>query len=347
MIEVILVPTDGSDHARSAVTLAADLAQKYGARLVALHVMTPSGSDEVFEELQSYARAEYVQATEREILESVGQQILHSAEALAGEEGLERIDTLLEVGDAAATVLDVAKSQNVDLIVMGSRGIGKLKGLILGSVSHNVFHLAPCSCVTVNLKGGQSDLEGIKSILVPTDGSSQADKAVDLASELASKYGARLVLLHVMWRGPSLEKLRTSIDMDQLSENTRDELDPARHPIAEHMSSALISPVVSKDALKEIGEQILTRGQRTAEAKGVRTPTLVLLESDPALAIGHVAEREQADLIVLGSRGLGGVEGLLAGSVGSRGLEGVEGLLAGSVAYKVVHTARCSCMVVR
>lgn len=331
MVEAVLVPTDGSDHARSAVTLGANLAQKYGARLVALHVMTPYGGDGLPEELKQYAKVEHTEATEREILESVGRQILHDAETLASQEGIERIDTMLEIGDPAKTVLAVAKTQNVDLIVMGNRGIGKLKGLFLGSVSHNVFNHASCPCITVNLRGSRSNLADIKCILVPTDGSGQADKAVDLASDLASKYGARLVLLHAMWRGPSLEKLRASIDMRQLSESTRKQIDPTQNPVAEHLGGYLIPPLITLDGLKEIGGQILARGQRVAEFKGVQTPTCVLLKTDPALAIGHVAEREQADLIVMGSRGLGAV----------------EGLLAGSVAYKVVHTAQTSCMVVR
>ena len=149
MVEVILVPTDGSDHARKAVTLAADLAQKYGARMIALHVMTSSWNDRIPEELRSYAKGEHIQATEREILETVGQQILRSAETLAREEGLERVDTLLEVGDVTATVLAVARTQNVDLIVMGSRGLGDMKGLLQGSVSHKVNAHSSCSCITV------------------------------------------------------------------------------------------------------------------------------------------------------------------------------------------------------
>jgi nucleotide-binding universal stress UspA family protein len=59
------------------------------------------------------------------------------------------VETLLEVGDPAATVLEVAKCQNVDLIVMGNRGLGSLQGLLQGSVSHKVNALSSCSCVTV------------------------------------------------------------------------------------------------------------------------------------------------------------------------------------------------------
>jgi nucleotide-binding universal stress UspA family protein len=134
-----------------------------------------------------------------------------------------------------------------------------------------------------------------------------------------------------MSRGPSLEQLRNSVDLDQLSESTREELDPARHQIAEHVSSAFIPPVVSKNALTEIGEQVLARGQRAAEAKGVRDLNRILLEGDPARQIVGAARRDQVDLVAMGSRGLGGS----------------ERMLAGSVSYKVSHTVPCSFMVVR
>jgi nucleotide-binding universal stress UspA family protein len=136
MVEVILVPTDGSEHAAKAVKLAADLAQKYGARMIALHVMSPSLGRRIPEEMRSYARNENIEATEREILETVGQQILRSADAAAREEG-------------PATVLSVAETQSADFIVMGSRGLGDMKGLLLGSVSHKVTAHSPCTCITV------------------------------------------------------------------------------------------------------------------------------------------------------------------------------------------------------
>ena len=55
----------------------------------------------------------------------------------------------IEVGDPAAAILEVAKGRKADLIVMGSRGLGDLQGLLLGSVSHKVGHLADRTCITV------------------------------------------------------------------------------------------------------------------------------------------------------------------------------------------------------
>ena len=343
MIRTIVTPIDGSTHAQMALDLSTDLAARYDARLILLHIGVRDGNvpESLFDaasrelaEAEGSGRETGVQAPESRrlrVLETMGQRLLSDARAQAEGKGVKRAETIFDVGDASERILHRAEQESADLIVMGSRGFGELKGLVLGSVSHKVFHLAPCSCVTVNRRDGQAALDEIGTILVPTDGSDHGDRAVALASEIAGKYGARLILLYVMWRGPSLEQLRASVDPNQLSESTRDALDPARHPIAEHVSSAVIPPVVSKEALEEIGGQVLARGQRAAVARGVRAPVLVLRDGDPARQIVNIAGREEADLIALGSRGLGGA----------------EGLLAGSVSYKVSHTAPCSCLVVR
>jgi nucleotide-binding universal stress UspA family protein len=343
MIRTIVTPIDGSVHAQLALDMSADLAAKYDAQLVLLNIGVRD--DNVPEKLYNAASRELKEAESNgqetgipphqsqhlRVLAYLGHMLMDNARQQAESKGVKRVETVIDLGDAGERILHHAKQKSADLIVMGSRGFGELKGLALGSVSHKVFHLAPCSCVTVHQKDGQPDLEEIKSILVPTDGSEQADRAVALASDIAAKTKAKISLMYAMWRGPSLEKLRASIDMDQLSDSTRAELDPALHPIAEHMSSAFIPPVVSKDALKEIGEQVLARGRQTAEAKGVEVANLVVIDGDPARKIVQTAKHEKADLIAMGSRGLGGA----------------EGLLTGSVSYKVNHTAPCSCMVVR
>jgi nucleotide-binding universal stress UspA family protein len=63
MIKTILVPVDGSEHANKAVAFASDLAQKYDARLIAVHVMPETASDRVPPELRDYERLEHVQVT--------------------------------------------------------------------------------------------------------------------------------------------------------------------------------------------------------------------------------------------------------------------------------------------
>ena len=62
---------------------------------------------------------------------------------------MQKIETALEDGDPAEANLRVAKGRGVDMVVLGSRGLSDAKGLLLGSVSHKVAHLAECTCVTV------------------------------------------------------------------------------------------------------------------------------------------------------------------------------------------------------
>ncbi len=343
MIRTIVTPIDGSMHAQMALELSINLAAKYDAQLNLLHI--GAGDENVPEELYNAALKELKEAEnsgrETDIPPNKSQRIramqympkmlMRKARQEAESKGLNPTETIIDFGDAGERILHHANQLSADLIVMGSRGFGKLKDLVLGSVSHKVFNRAPCPCVTVHQKEAEPGPVEIRSILAPTDGSDQADKAVTLASDIAAKYGAKLVLQYVMWRDPSLEKLRASIDMNLLSQSARDELDAAQHPIAEKVSSALFPPVISEAALNEIGEQVLERGRQTAETKAVEELELVLIDGDPARKIVQIAKQKRADLIVMGSRGLGGA----------------EGLLTGSVSYKVNHASPCSCAVVR
>jgi nucleotide-binding universal stress UspA family protein len=142
MIKTILVPVDGSEHSNKAIVLASDLAQKYDARLIALNVMTEVGSDRV-------PRLEHVRLTERSVLDSESERILSDAKLQAREKGAPKVETVRRSGDTAAIILEVASNQSADVIVMGSRGLGNVKGLLLGSVSHKVTQLSECSCITV------------------------------------------------------------------------------------------------------------------------------------------------------------------------------------------------------
>jgi nucleotide-binding universal stress UspA family protein len=174
MIKTILVPTDGSEHANKAVTLAADIAEKYDARLVLLHVM-PRGP--LPEALRHMADIEHVVddgppgtvgstasipaakfpagiissegRNDREVSQFVGQKILGNAEDIAKEKGVTDYESALEDGNPVKRILDYADKENANLIVMGSRGVTDFNGLLMGSVSHKISHLAKCTCITV------------------------------------------------------------------------------------------------------------------------------------------------------------------------------------------------------
>ena len=149
MVKTILVPTDGSDHAAKAVGFAADIAPKYGASIVLLHVLSDPGTARVPEEVRGLAKLEHVQITEHDIRQAGANELLHNAETQAREHGATEVEQVIEEGDPTRRILACAEARGADLIIMGSRGLGDLQGLLLGSVSHKVGHLAKCTCITV------------------------------------------------------------------------------------------------------------------------------------------------------------------------------------------------------
>jgi nucleotide-binding universal stress UspA family protein len=139
MLKKILVATDGSDHARKAIEFASDFALKYKATVYLIHVIAP---------LHSIAEAYVFQQVE-DNQQRVAQEIIEKAERLVKEKGVERYQSTIIHGNPAQEITEFARKNNVDLIVLGSRGAGKVEMLMLGSVSHKVCHLADCTCVTV------------------------------------------------------------------------------------------------------------------------------------------------------------------------------------------------------
>jgi nucleotide-binding universal stress UspA family protein len=135
----ILVATDGSEGADRAVDYAAQLAKAEDHQLLIVHVMGGYGlPDQVF---RQFTHSE--QAWLREQLELVSNKILNAARERARAAGAKT--TLLEsrIGDVAPAIVDIAQQKNVDNIVVGKRGVGRLAGLLLGSVSQKIVSLAP------------------------------------------------------------------------------------------------------------------------------------------------------------------------------------------------------------
>jgi len=174
-MERILVALDGSEHSDKALDFASDVAGKYAAELILLHVLSDKpltdaerhmAEVEYLDDLLSSLgsadagaggdprlRAQRVLQHYADVAhrfrQAVGERLMSRARARAREKGVQQVRTLLEDGDPAGTILRLAKGLNVDMIVLGSRGLGEVKGLLLGSVSHKVAHLAECTCVAV------------------------------------------------------------------------------------------------------------------------------------------------------------------------------------------------------
>lgn len=146
MFKIILVPSDGSVHAQKAVDIAADLSQKYAARLLLLTVYKPITPMESTSTLVKSAKELGISSPS---LREVANQTVAEAAARAKERGATDVQTFIAKGHPARAIVDFAKQHGVDAIVMGSRGLGDIGGFLLGSVSHKVSSLAECTCITV------------------------------------------------------------------------------------------------------------------------------------------------------------------------------------------------------
>ena len=141
MIKRILVPTDGSDHARKAIGYACDLALKYGAAICLVHVVPPPPA--LFHE------AAFGMPDLQKLQEEDGKKIIEEADQEVKQHGVKDVQSAMVRGNPASQIIEFAKTEGVDLIVMGNRGLTGVKEFVLGSVSHRVSHLADCTVTIV------------------------------------------------------------------------------------------------------------------------------------------------------------------------------------------------------
>ncbi|MEE4162744.1 MAG: universal stress protein [Woeseiaceae bacterium] len=147
MLENLLVAIDGSEYSKKALEFAVELADKFSARLLLVHAPQGVAADRVM----VLGGASMMIHANHEQIEEAGRELVEAARKLA-EERLPggRVSTELRGGDPAAEIVAAAEENEVDCIIIGSRGLGDFGGMLLGSVSHKVNHTAPCTCITVH-----------------------------------------------------------------------------------------------------------------------------------------------------------------------------------------------------
>lgn len=146
MFEKILVGVDGSESALKAVDLAAGLSKVHGSQLVLVHVVQLSA---IADQVLKISATEHLKENPKGIMEKLSQDVLEQARKQAIKAGAseEQISTVTADGDQARQLIQAAKRREVDLIVLGTRGRGRMEGLLLGSVSQKIAALAPCPCL--------------------------------------------------------------------------------------------------------------------------------------------------------------------------------------------------------
>ena len=144
----VLVGTDGSESSFRAVDRAAALARDAGATLLMVCAYRPMSAREV-QEVQDALGGESYQVSGSTPAEGV----LRDAADRACSAGAKAVEVLAVEGDAVDELVSVVEQRDVDLVVIGSRGLNSLAGRLLGSVPANISHRATCDVLIVHTTG--------------------------------------------------------------------------------------------------------------------------------------------------------------------------------------------------
>lgn len=272
-IRKILVALDGSESADNALTLASRIAEKYSAAIDMIHV------------------------SDSEVGSSLGTRASSKSKFSDGSILRERAKTLLarglktrpiysysSPGSIGEEILKTAESDNYDLLVVGSRGLGRAKGFFLGSVSKKIVGEAKCSVLVSKAK-----TNNIKRILLSYDGSEGSKKTLWMVAGIAKKFDAVVDVVSVISEPMIAAELNVRSAVERLDDEMR------------YYSNQAAS------SLKEMGVN-----SENAKVVGARKISI---------AIVRQAEQGKYDMVALGSRGWGKTKSMLLGSIASSVLD--------------------------
>jgi nucleotide-binding universal stress UspA family protein len=191
----IMLAVDGSRHSQWAADLLMSLPLSGRPEVTVIHVVA---MDPLTRRLiiPPPTRA-YTRELKKQAERSLGEArdlTARVAERLGRKWG--KVKTIVEKGRVAARIIERAQKEKTDLIIMGSRGLGNVRGFLMGSLSHKVATYAPCSVLVVKRKPRVFD-----RFLVAVDGSRYSDDAVSFLSTHFLPEGLQGVLLYV-WDYP-------------------------------------------------------------------------------------------------------------------------------------------------
>ncbi len=291
----LLCPIDGSQHAEWALELAPQLVHPMSATLALLHVVD-AAKFRAARKLGTQTDEAIAEALA--IAEQGGSRLLaQTNEAVSSQ--WKQIRTKVAKGEPAAMIARTAERLHADLIVIGSRGLTDFRPFLLGSVSQRVVSTAPCPVLVV-----KRPVTALDHIIVCTDGSKPARAALEFLLSLRLPSTARLTVTTVVPPLP-IDTGHAPAGLGAVPDKVRASLTQQAHATAAEEASRI----------KDEGFDVHLR-----VSHGEVAPDLVKL-----------AEQDQADLVV----------------VGSRGLTGATRYLMGSVSDSVVKYAPCSVLVHR
>ncbi len=280
----ILLATDGSPEAERAAGTAVKLSERLGSEL---HVTYVEPMPDPLAWPESRFIAPELRGDIRERAENEARaKLQEEAEKIRGMGG-KIAEVHASAGRPDAEIVRAAEELDAGLVILGSRGLGPVRRVVMGSVSDSVVHHSHGSVLIVRDGGGEDgSLSG--PVLLAVDGSRQAQVATEAAVEISSATGSGL---HVVFVMPTAE-----------------------HLYGHHLYSEEVKRSVREQAESDV-EAFLDERRGWIEAHGGEVEDTQVAVGRPDAEIVRLAEELQAGLIVVGSRGLGGVRRALMGSV--------------------------------
>jgi nucleotide-binding universal stress UspA family protein len=176
----------------------------------------------------------------------------------------------------------------------------------------------------------------MKTILVPTDGSAAAEKALQVAFDLAEARDGVVKIVHVLLSDKEPGELLRLPDIEADDALTARLTELAKGPERERSVEEIMrkpdmpARPVPEEVLREIGNRVLERARSQAEERGISASVLPAADGKAAPAISALAEEVNADMVVMGMRGL----------------RSIDAFTYGSVSQQVCGTVSCTCIAV-
>ncbi|MFH1843921.1 MAG: universal stress protein [bacterium] len=282
-IKNILLPTDFSPCAESAIPQAVFLTRESGALLHLFHAVECGGIPAVDEVRLVSIDEEFTQR-----MESTARYRLEHALKGHRTSSLPIVRVHRRCMSAAPEILSYAKNNHIDLIIMGTHGWRGFRHLVLGSVTEELIRLAPCPVLSIRQTTTPKPPPDTERILVPIDFSPYSLKALDLARNLAQLYDAHLQLLYVV-----------------------------QPPLLPSFYVRSKKGMLQMDELLNHAEQELLRCN--SEAEGPDIPIEIHVQTGRAAStIIRFAAEENSDMIVMTTHGMTGMKYFLIGSVAQK-----------------------------
>ena len=302
----LLLAVDQSRDSKTAINLLRRLTWPPESTLILLHVAT----------IDEEKRAAPPKPVKNEKSGVTGKSIptihaeLRRVEKLLASETL-NVELMVVNGIPGQEILTLLRKKKGDIAILGSRGLSRISGLLLGSVSEWVLKDAQCSVVIGRPTARKAKSASSLHVLLATDGSPDSWKSVEMVKEIGFPVGSTITLLHVIRK----HLYETDQFVDRAGKSQVEFSKLAKNLCRDRSSDGVRLLKDSRDALSSLPISI-----------------------DERIALGHeakeilkAARQEKADLIILGSKGM----------------TGLRRFLMGSVAHTVSHHAPCSVLVVR